>query len=596
MGKNISRRDFLKTAGAASFMAAAMGVYAKSASNSSGKSFSGKSFTSRPNVVLVLTDDQGYGDLSCHGNPVLKTPNLDKLYAESTRFTDYHVAPMCTPTRGELLTGKQAFRNGAVFVCQGKSMIRRGIPTMADMFRAGGYATGHFGKWHLGDNNPYRPQDCGFDETVHHGAWGITSMADYWDNDYFDDTYEHNGKLEKYEGYCTDVWFNEAMKWMAEQKKKKQPFLCYIPTNVPHWPDLVEQKYKDMYPGRCAGFFGMIAQFDENMGRMEQFMQESGLKENTIFIFMTDNGSSVGTAVFNAGMRGKKTQYYEGGHRVPFFLRWPAAGLDKPRDIDELTHSTDVLPTLLDMCDIEKPADLEFDGMSLTGLIEGTTDKLPDRKIVIQYNNFNRPGVVLWKKWRLVHGKELYNLADDPGQKNNVIEKYPDVAAELRLHHVRWVEEMTPLQKQVNTISIGIDSEPTTMLCSANWIGSYADSWHNILNHENLQRRGIKNGYWDLRVEKSGEYEVALYGWPKEAGAAFGEEFKGIRRVPGRPVAEAKLKIGDREMTGKTTPNERSVVFTVSLKKGDKPRLQSWFYDDEGKDLGGSYFVYIMKQ
>ena len=152
----------------------------------------------RPNIIIILTDDQGYGDLSCHGNPVLKTPNLDKLYAQSTRFTDFHVAPMCTPTRGELLTGKQAFRNGAVFVCQGKSMIRRGIPTMADMFRAGGYATGHFGKWHLGDNNPYRPQDRGFDETVHHGAWGITSMADYWDNDYFDDTYEHNGKLKKY--------------------------------------------------------------------------------------------------------------------------------------------------------------------------------------------------------------------------------------------------------------------------------------------------------------------------------------------------------------------------------------------------------------
>jgi arylsulfatase len=582
--KNISRRDFLKTAGAASFMATAMAVYAKSASNSSAKSF-----TSRPNVVLVLTDDQGYGDLSCHGNPVLKTPNLDKLYAESTRFTDYHVAPMCTPTRGELLTGKQAFRNGAVFVCQGKSMIRRGIPTLADMFRAGGYATGHFGKWHLGDNNPYRPQDRGFDETVHHGAWGITSMADYWDNDYFDDTYEHNGKLKKYEGYCTDVWFDEAMKWMSKQQKKKQPFFCYIPTNVPHWPDLVDQKYKDMYPGRCAGFFGMIAQFDENMGRLEQFMQESGLKENTIFIFMTDNGTRIGKPVFNAGMRGHKTQYYEGGHRVPFFLRWPAAGLDKPRDINELTHSTDVLPTLLDMCGLEKPTDLEFDGMSLVSLIDGTKEKLPDRKIVIQYNNFNRPGVVLWKKWRLVHDKELYNLADDPGQKKNVIEKYPDVATELRLHYARWIEEMTPLQKQVNTISIGVDSEPAAMLCSANWIGSYADSWQNLL------RKDVKNGYWDLKVEKAGKYEIALYGWPKQTRAAFGDRFTGFTHVPGRPVAQAKLKVADIDLTTKTSPNELSAVFTISLKKGDKPRLQSWLYDKNSKDLGGAYFVYITK-
>jgi len=585
MDKSISRRDFLKVAGATSLMSVSLGACAKWGSKSSGKSI-----MSRPNVVLVMTDDQGYGDLSCHGNPILKTPNLDKLYAESTRFTDYHVAPMCTPTRGELLTGKCAFRNGAVYVCQGKSMVRRGIPTLAELLRAGGYATGHFGKWHLGDNNPYRPQDRGFDETVHHGAWGITSMADYWDNDYFDDTYEHNGKLEKYEGYCTDVWFDEAMKWMSKQQKKKQPFFCYLPTNVPHVPDLVEEKYMKMYPGRCDGFWGMIAQFDENMGRMERFMQESGLKENTIFIFMTDNGCRIERPIFNAGMRGHKTEYYEGGHRVPFFLRWPGAGLDKPRDIGELTHSTDVLPTLLDLCSIEKPADLELDGMSLAGLIEGATDKLPDRNIVIQYEDFDRPGVVLWKRWRLVHGDELYNLADDPGQRKNVIEKYPDVAAKLISHYARWVEEMTPLQKQVNTISIGVDSEPTAMLCSANWIGSYADSWGDLLG------RNVKNGYWDLQVEKSGKYKIALYGWPKQTGAAFGDKFTGIEHVPGRRVAKARLKIGERELTMNTAPTEFSADFTVSLKKGDKPRLQSWLYDKNGKDLGGAYFVYITKQ
>jgi arylsulfatase A-like enzyme len=584
MSKNISRRDFLKAAGAASLMSVSVSACTRWVSNSSGKSFA-----SRPNVVLVLTDDQGYGDLSCHGNPILKTPNLDKLYAESIHFTDYHVAPMCTPTRGELLTGKCAFRNGAVLVCQGKSMVRRGIPTMADMFRAGGYTTGHFGKWHLGDNNPYRPQDRGFDETVHHGAWGITSMADYWDNDYFDDTYEHNGKLEKYEGYCTDVWFDEAMKWMSKQQKRKRPFFCYLPTNVPHWPDLVDKKYLEMYPGRCSGFFGMIAQFDENMGRMERFMAESGLKENTIFIFMTDNGSRIGRPIFNAGMRGHKEQYYEGGHRVPFFVRWPAAGLDKPRDIAELTHSTDVLPTMLDLCGIRKPAGVKFDGMSLAGLIKGTQDKLGDRKIVIQYRDFDDPGVVLWKRWRLVHGDELYNLADDPGQRKNVIKKYPDVAAKLREHYGRWVQELKPLQKQINYTSIGVDSEPTAMLCSANWIGSYADSWENLLDRE------VKNGYWDLQVEKSGKYKIDLYGWPKQTGAAFGDKFTGFEHVPGRNVAKAKLKIGEKELTMKTMPSEFGAVFTVGLKKGDKPRLQSWLYDKNGKDLGGAYFVYITK-
>jgi len=538
----------------------------------------------RPNVIVVVTDDQGYGDLSCHGNPVLKTPNLDKLRGESIRFTDFHVAPMCTPTRGELMTGMQAFRNGAVFVCQGKSMIRRGIPTAANIFKTGGYATGHFGKWHLGDNCPYRPQDRGFDETVHHGAWGITSMADHWNNDYFDDIYEHNGRRKPYRGYCTDVWFNEAMRWMAEQKKNEHPFFCYLATNVPHWPFTVERRYTEM----CKGipFLGMIAQFDENLGRLEQFLRESGLRENTILIFMTDNGTAAGHRVFNAGMRGHKTSYYEGGHRVPFFLRWPAAGLDKPRDVDQTTHGTDLLPTLIDLCRLKKPRQAKFDGLSLASLIEGKTDKLPDRKLVVQYRDLGRPGAVLWNKWRLVHGRELYNLADDPGQKNNLAEKHPDVAEAMKGHYVQWREEIRPLAQQINTVSIGADAEPVAFLCSANWIGDYADSWHNL-------RGGGKNGYWDLKVEESGDYTIALYAWPQGADAAFGAKFKAI---PGRAVAEAKLKIGETELTKKTSPDAMSVDFTVSLKKGDQARLQSWLYDAKGKDLGGSYFVYVSKR
>jgi arylsulfatase B len=244
------------------------------------------------------------------------------------------------------------------------------------------------------------------------------------------------------------------------------------------------------------------------------------------------------------------------------------------------------------MCGLGKPKHAEFDGMSLTGLINGKMDKLPDRKIVIQYRDFAAPGVVLWRKWRLVHGNELYNLAYDPGQKKDVINEHPEVAKVLKEHYARWREAMTPLQKQVNFVSIGVDAEPVTFLCSANWIGSYADSWHNLL-HE------TKNGYWDIQVEKSGKYEIALYGWPKESGATLSAEFKndawGIGRIPSRAVAEAKLKLGDKEMTTKTAPDDMNVVFRVSLKKGERPRLQSWFYDDKGKDLGGSYFVYVTK-
>ncbi|MHC5077257.1 MAG: arylsulfatase [Planctomycetota bacterium] len=592
MSMNISRRYFLKKVGAVSLMVASTGIYAKSASNSSGETL-----PSRPNVIFILTDDQGYGDLSCHGNPILKTPNLDKLYAESTRFTDFHVAPQCLPTRGELMTGQYAFRNGTGFILSGLSDLRRGTPTIADMFKAGGYATGQFGKWHLGDNHPYRPQDRGFDETVHHSVWGVGGLGDYWDNDYFDDTYEHNGVLEKYEGYCTDVFFNEAMKWMSKQQKKNRPFFCYIPTNVPHGPFLVDEKYSKMYEDE-GRFLGMITQLDENMGRMEQFLQTSGLRDNTIYIFMTDNGTSAGAHVYNAGMRGNKNAYYEGGHRVPFFFRWPAEGIDKPRDIDELASGIDILPTLLDLCGIEKPANAKFDGTSLAGLIKGEKDQLDDRMLVIQIKSLDEPGTVLWKKWRLVNGDELYKIADDLEQRNNIIEKHPDIAEKLRAYHARWVEEMKPFQGEVSVVNLGVDSEPVVHLRSGHWCVTHGNKF-GVDEWEQTTGPGVKNGYWALQVMSSGQYKVELYGWPKESGLAFSDTFPSFEerneRLPGRKVAKAKLKIGEQELTTKTSPTEMSADFTVALEKGDKPRLQSWLYDSDDKDLGGAYFVYVTK-
>ncbi|MEM7479266.1 MAG: sulfatase-like hydrolase/transferase, partial [Planctomycetota bacterium] len=236
----------------------------------------------RPNVILILTDDQGYGDVSFHGNPVLKTPNLDVLANESVRFTDFHVAPMCSPTRGQLMTGIDAMRNGCTAVCEGRSMMRRELPTMANYFADSGYATGHFGKWHLGDSYPHRPQDRGFQETVHHRAWGITSLADHWNNRknaYFDPILEHNGTDKKYEGYCTDIFFGEAMKWIEKQSREDKPFFCYLPTNTPHVPDIVAEKYWKQYEGEFerkrmpSKFYGMIANLDESLGQLEAFLK-----------------------------------------------------------------------------------------------------------------------------------------------------------------------------------------------------------------------------------------------------------------------------------------------------------------------------------
>ncbi len=297
----------------------------------------------RPNVIIVMTDDQGYGDLGAHGNNIIKTPNLDKLYGESTRLTNFHVSPTCSPTRAALLTGHYNNRTAVWHTKSGRSLIHVDEKVMAETFKSSGYATGIFGKWHLGDNYPFRPRDKGFDEVVVHFGGGIGNTHDYWGNDYFDDHYSHNGTYQEYEGYCTDVWFSEAMRFI--EKNQDRPFFCYISTNAPHSPHHVPQKYIDLYqqeglngnPG--AEFYGMVTNIDHNLGLLVKKIDKLNLTQSTILIFLTDNGSGGGLGLdqdqfligqgFNAGMRGKKGSQYEGGHRVPFFLRWPGAGLDK---------------------------------------------------------------------------------------------------------------------------------------------------------------------------------------------------------------------------------------------------------------------------
>jgi arylsulfatase A-like enzyme len=364
---------------------------------------------SHPNVILILTDDQGYGDLSVLGNQVLKTPVLDKLHDQSIRFTDFHVAPMSSPTRGQLITGRDAMHNGATAVCMGRSMVREDLPTMADIFKASGYQTGHFGKWHMGDSYPYRPQDRGFDETVHHGAWGITSIAAYFGNTYWDNTFEHNGKYEKYDGYCTDVWFNLTIDYISKRKEDHKLFFIYLATNCPHVPNLCDDRYSDPYLKKgmtpvVSKFFGQIANIDQNLQRLLITLDETGLTENTILIYMTDNGTATGYDVFNAGMREHKTSPYEGGHRVPFFIRWPNGNLGKPRIISELTEVQDILPTLIDLCNLKKPGNARFDGVSLAPLLTGKVDKLDDRMLVVEYENPSQSEenkAVLWGKVHL---------------------------------------------------------------------------------------------------------------------------------------------------------------------------------------------------
>lgn len=586
-------------------------------------------FASRkPNVIIVMTDDQGYGELSAHGNPVLKTPNLDRLSAESVRFTDFHVAPMCTPTRGQLMTGLDAARNGAINVSSGRTLLRANLPTIADFFSTNGYKTGIFGKWHLGDNTPYRPEDRSFTEALWFPSSHINSVPDAWDNDYFDDTYIHNGKRRAYKGYSTDIFFNEAMAWMKSRAAADEPFLAYIPTNAPHGPHWAPHKElreteKALtgveFPGMSAKmkeqltrYLAMIMNVDRNMGRLFAFLEDAGLAKNTILVFLTDNGSTFGPSYFNAGMRGGKTELLEGGHRVPLFIRWSGGGIGKPRDIDGLTQVQDIVPTLIDLAGIVPSTAPKFDGISLAPVLRGQATVPSERMMVINYSRMpvafdypspaspsrmNRDGAaVLWKRWRLLENRELYDLASDPLQNNNVIETYPEIAAKMRSHLDSWWAGVRDTVNKPQAVTIGSDAENPMMLTACEWLDVFVDQQAQI-------RRGVrKNGYWHLDVAQAGDYEFELRRWPREADTPLAAGLPAVKVTAGDllaqgealPIAQARLLIGSSLMKKAVSPGDVSATFRLKLKPG-RTLLHTWFDDTNGEAIAGAYYVYVKR-
>ena len=545
-----------------------------------------------PNVILVLADDLGYGDLGAHGHPRLKTPNLDQLSRESMRFTDFHVAPMCTPTRGELMTGISAFRNGATSVAQGGTSIRRELSLMPQFFKASGYATAHFGKWHLGDNYPFRAHDRGFDLSIGYKGFGIDSTAGEWENDAFDDRYWRNGTLTEIKGYNTDVFFDEAMAWMRQQTR---PFFVYLATTASHEPYYVESRYEKPYEdlGRPrSALFGMTANLDENVGRLMKFLEQGSLDRNTIVIYMGDNGTGDRTLFYNAGMRGRKGSYYDGGHRVPFFVRWPDGIPGKPRDIDTLSHGTDLLPTLIDLCGLKVGRASAFDGRSLKPLLDGKADPQPDRMVVIQFG-YDGPvfkewaSAVLWNKWRLVKGQELYDLATDPGQKADLASSRHDIVRLLRKHYEDWSAATKPLLGQRNFYVVGSPAEPVTLLTSADWLGPWAGDFKE-LGRTDVQLFGA----WDIEAAATGNHEISLYLFPPDADAPLNQ---GLRNVPARPVGGARLLVDGAEYTMKTSSSATHARFVLPLKQGERHRIEGQFVDIAGKRLTGAFFTRIAR-
>jgi len=434
-------------------------------------------FGSRPNIILILTDDQGYGDFSCHGNPVLKTPNLDRLHREGRRFTDFHVSPTCAPTRCALMTGRHEFKSGVTHTINERERMSLKAVTIAQVLKSAGYTTGIFGKWHLGDEPDRWPDKRGFDEMFIHGAGGIGqtyagSCGDAPGNKYFDPAILHNGRFEKTKGYCTDVFFGQATAWMERQSAAKKPFFACITPNAPHAPLDVPAEYEQRYAGKvktnAAKFFGMIANIDDNVGKLLAKLESWGIERGTLVIFMNDNGGTAGVEVFNAGMRGAKGTPWIGGTRAASFWRWP--GTLPPGDIAALAAHVDVFPTLAEIAGAQLTPEImkQIEGRSLVSLLKNPDAAWPDRTLVTHQGRWERGKAAESKyrrcsirnaQWQFVcdtNGEEkqwqLFNLKTDRGETNDVSAANPEIAKQLETAYDKWWQEILPCLENENTV------------------------------------------------------------------------------------------------------------------------------------------------
>lgn len=536
---NISRRRFLRSTilGSAALTTALGASCAKSKST-------------RPNVILIITDDQGYGDFGVKGNPLIRTPNIDALAQGGGEMTNYYVSPVCAPTRACLMTGRYNYRTRVVDTFVGRAMMDTDEVTVAEILNKAGYATGIFGKWHLGDNFPMRPQDQGFEEVLVHRGGGIGQPSDPpgGEGKYTDPVLFHNGERVEEKGYCTDIYFRNAVDWIKKQNQAGRSFFAYIPTNAPHGPfhdvpNELYEMYKKMnlessqFPqtighklpeqtdtDKLARIFAMITNIDENMGKLRGELERLGLADNTLILFMVDNGPN--TRRYVAGMNGMKTWVYEGGVRSPLFAHLPGKIAAGHRN-DRVVAHIDVMPTILEACGVKKPADLKIDGRSFWPLLTGKQVDWPDRYIVLQAHRGNRPllyhnFMIRNQDWKLVHPSgfgsesfegepqfELYDLRNDPLEINNIIKERPDKAEELRRAYEKWFEDVSstrPDNYEPPRIFIGTEYENPVVLTR--------QDWRHIKDRPWAPR---SNGVWKLYVAKSGTFDFRVRFKPAEA-------------------------------------------------------------------------------
>ncbi|KQC29569.1 arylsulfatase [Flagellimonas eckloniae] len=565
---------------------------------------------SRPNIIVVITDDQGYGDLGHTGNQIIKTPAIDKFSTESVNLTNYHVGTTCAPTRAGLLTGRNCNRNGVWHTIMGASMLNGEETTIADVLQQKGYKTGMFGKWHLGDNSPFRPHERGFDETFYHGGGGVGQTPDYWNNDYFDDTYFRNGTPEKKEGYCTDVWFDAALDFIDD--KKDESFFCYLSLNAPHGPYNLPKEYYDIYKDETQidetqkRFYGMITNIDDNFSRLLKKLEILGIADNTIVVFTTDNGTARGYRVddktnqvygYNAGMRGKKGSEYDGGHRVPFIVRWPDGGLTGGKSLDRLVAHVDVLPTFTTLIGEDFNSTKTLDGTDVSDYLLGKGEA-PKRYLVTDTQRVPWPvkgknSCVMDDNWRLIKGSELYNIAEDPGQKNDIAEAYPDKVAEMNAFYENWWEDVIK-ETKFSVINLGTRKTDVLTCHDARTIDFYPP-WN-----QQMIRNGkpMEPAPFTVNFVESGTYRFHLRRWPSESGLALGAELNdGVPETlytapiaDGNPMKfkKAYLKIADKNMDVSVDNNATAAVLEMEVPQGET-ELLAYFDMEDGTPCNAFY-------
>lgn len=467
----------------------------------------------KPNIVIILTDDQGWGDLSMHGNTNIRTPNIDSLAQAGVRFDRFYVSPVCSPTRASLLTGRYHPRSGIHGTSRGQERMDPSEVTLGDVFKAAGYATACFGKWHNGSQVPYHPNARGFDE-----FYGF--CCGHWSN-YFDTTLEHNGKVVQTQGYINDVLTDKAIEYIAA--KKGRPFLCYLAYNTPHSPFQVPDKYwnrlanrkitmrnrdpeKEELPKTRAAL-AMCENLDWNVGRITKQLTDLGLADNTIVVYFSDNGPN--SWRWNDGMAGRKGSVQEGGVRVPFLIRWPGHIVAKGT-IPQIASHIDILPTLADLAGVSTAKCKPLDGVSLRPLLEGRANDWPDRMI---FSSWRRRVTVRTQRYRADH-KTLYDMVRDPGQRKNIAREKPEVHKRLVMAIRKWRDEVFAERWPRPPYPVAFDGTKTTVLpaqeCIFRGKGLRFSSRHPNCSWVTNWASTDQYVYWDVNVATAGRYEVTL--------------------------------------------------------------------------------------